>query len=286
MDPDFPAAHSMDTEWFAVDADGHVGHFYSSEAGAVAMAAQYDRSAEIWERLVETLPRGEARHDLAGRLETGPLAGIGSHHYADRGCTHGALMFLQSLDPVKRYIRAGNASAAPATSGVAVIFRGLSDGVARRLHKDGHCLSCFFHFWFPDLAESERDQVRPADVGLFDYRHPTNNWIAAPYGRQMVPSLPLHIDQLPPDLRALVGAMQFNKLRFAETAHIQPCEWGMVNCWQAAYLSANGLHIREIGCHYADADADTEEYEEFYLDLMAGEREWLKGITIDPPRNQ
>jgi len=32
---DFPAAHSMDTNWFAVDADGYIGYFDSSEGGAV-----------------------------------------------------------------------------------------------------------------------------------------------------------------------------------------------------------------------------------------------------------
>jgi uncharacterized radical SAM superfamily protein len=32
---DFPAAHSMDTTWFAIDADGCVGIFDSSENGAV-----------------------------------------------------------------------------------------------------------------------------------------------------------------------------------------------------------------------------------------------------------
>lgn len=32
---DFPAAHSMDTEWFAVDADGNIGIFDSGEGGAV-----------------------------------------------------------------------------------------------------------------------------------------------------------------------------------------------------------------------------------------------------------
>jgi hypothetical protein len=31
---DIPAAHSMDTEWFAVDADGHVGLFETGEDGA------------------------------------------------------------------------------------------------------------------------------------------------------------------------------------------------------------------------------------------------------------
>ena len=32
---DFPAAHSMDTTWFAIDADGCVGIFNSDENGAV-----------------------------------------------------------------------------------------------------------------------------------------------------------------------------------------------------------------------------------------------------------
>ncbi len=32
---DFPAAHSMDTDWFAIDADGHIGIFVSDEGGAV-----------------------------------------------------------------------------------------------------------------------------------------------------------------------------------------------------------------------------------------------------------
>ncbi|AFY94281.1 hypothetical protein [Chamaesiphon minutus] len=32
---DFPAAHSMDATWFAIDADGCVGVFESNEGGAV-----------------------------------------------------------------------------------------------------------------------------------------------------------------------------------------------------------------------------------------------------------
>jgi hypothetical protein len=35
MMPDFPAAHSMDTDWFAIDADGNIGLFDSYEGGAV-----------------------------------------------------------------------------------------------------------------------------------------------------------------------------------------------------------------------------------------------------------
>ncbi len=36
---DFPAAHSMDSAWFAVDADGHVARFDTGENGAIPHAA-------------------------------------------------------------------------------------------------------------------------------------------------------------------------------------------------------------------------------------------------------
>ena len=39
---DFPAAHSMDTEWFAVDEHGRVGRFDSGEDGAVPIDAAVD----------------------------------------------------------------------------------------------------------------------------------------------------------------------------------------------------------------------------------------------------
>ncbi|HVE41112.1 MAG TPA: hypothetical protein VNM14_14555 [Planctomycetota bacterium] len=40
MPPDFPAAHSMDTDWFAVDKCGHVALFRSGESGAVPVEAR------------------------------------------------------------------------------------------------------------------------------------------------------------------------------------------------------------------------------------------------------
>ncbi len=47
---DFPAAHSMDTEWYAVDSEGNVGHFRTGEAGAAPVSAvgnqEEDRSLE------------------------------------------------------------------------------------------------------------------------------------------------------------------------------------------------------------------------------------------------
>jgi len=284
MDADFPAAHSMDTEWFAVDAEGHVGHFSSGESGAVPADAQLDEPFEVWRRLNEVLPRCTPVYDLEGHLDTGPRRRAGRHWFDKDGSDDGALMFLKSLDPVKRQIASGNAFAVEAVRGAAVVFRRLTPALSRRLHKEGHCLGCFFFLLDDEEDPEAQPRVRPAEIGLFDYDHPGENWIALPYGRKVLPSRPLHIDQLPPDLRRQVGAMRFDKLRFAETTHLQPCEWDHhLVCWEPAYLSADGKHIRELGYNFLDTEPT---YEEFYANHIAQERDWLKGITIHPPRKR
>jgi len=42
MEPDYPAAHSMDTCWFAVDRDGQIAFFRSGEPGHVPEAEDND----------------------------------------------------------------------------------------------------------------------------------------------------------------------------------------------------------------------------------------------------
>jgi hypothetical protein len=56
---DWPAAHSMDTTWFAVDRCGHVGIFESGEEGAVA-----DGAPDAYEIFDEPFRPGELRWAL------------------------------------------------------------------------------------------------------------------------------------------------------------------------------------------------------------------------------
>jgi hypothetical protein len=46
MHADYPAAHSMDTDWFAVDRDGRVGYFSSGENGPVPVGQRSDADLE------------------------------------------------------------------------------------------------------------------------------------------------------------------------------------------------------------------------------------------------
>lgn len=75
MVEDFPAAHSADTWWFAVDADGHVAFFDSGEAGAVPSQALQTQDYAVLQELAagKNIPRG--RH---GRPEPSAL---GLYHF-------------------------------------------------------------------------------------------------------------------------------------------------------------------------------------------------------------
>jgi hypothetical protein len=59
-DSDYPAAHSMDTTWYAVDADGHVGVFDTAENGHAPIWAEGDFSLNrlYWERHADADPYG------------------------------------------------------------------------------------------------------------------------------------------------------------------------------------------------------------------------------------
>ncbi len=265
---DFPAAHSMDTTWFAVDRDGHVACFESGEAGAVPSGAfAGDEAYELRDRLAQLLPRGQAAFDLAGRRVPG-REGEGEEHSHGLGLNYPVLMFLKSLDLVKGALASGQAVQAPSADGVAVTFQQLPPELGQRIHEADACLGCFFLF-----GRAQEGGFDPAGQGLFEYSHLTENWISGPYGRVARPLKPLHVDQLPPDVRELVKQMRFDKLSFAEAAHVQPVEHTECVSWEAAWLDVTGKKVRPIPGREEDyADAVSE------LDDLADE-----GIDFEPP---
>src|SRR5262249_41448183 len=117
------------------------------------------------------------------------------------------------------------ASVLPATngSGVAVLVRQVDDMLHARLHADGCCQGCFWH--------SDSDSPGPSGRGMYDYTHLYENWAPRPYRRITLPQRPVHIDELPPDLRQLIAQMRFEGLSFAQTPHINPEEHAPCDSW-------------------------------------------------------
>jgi hypothetical protein len=270
----------IDTLWFAVDRDGHVACFdhcfdhvpglRSGGTGAVPVEAfTGDEAYRGRDRLARILPRCQAVHDLRGRLLPGATH---QEHLGESLWDGPVLMFLASLDPVRHEVAAGRAVEVPASEGVAVVWRRLVREGYERLHAAGACRGCFFYF---DGGE-EGMPPNLAQHGLFDYRHLTVNWfISGPYGRAEVPVQPVHVDQLPPDLRRQVKQMRFETLRFAETPHIQPVEHGECASWEAGYLDVTGRDIRPI-------PGKEEEYADHYEELA----EDADPFRVEPPRNR
>src|SRR5262249_54905015 len=142
MDADFPAAHSMDTMWFAVDKDGRVACFDSGEAGAGPAGAVRtealagDPAYSALRRLGKALPSTEVLHDRQGRSRPGEGAGMMDHLAGQGGSNYPVLMFLKSLDLVRDEIAAGRAVRLSSVRDFAVWFRALAAELARRLHAE------------------------------------------------------------------------------------------------------------------------------------------------------
>jgi hypothetical protein len=98
MDDDFPAAHSMDTEWYAVDSQGHVAVFDSSENGHAPLGITdgdaFYELAEVWYSA-----RDYSRpHPLLGLSKPEMAARLGLFYYE----------YTDEFDPIAPYRRAAS----------------------------------------------------------------------------------------------------------------------------------------------------------------------------------
>jgi hypothetical protein len=257
MEPDYPAAHSMDTDWFAVDPDGHIAMFHSGEAGAVPVDATATEDDSLLDRLPGLVPDSEVVYDADGRRT--PREGSEWPQASVWSGEETVLLFLSSLKPVLKVISAGRAVEVRATQGKAVLLRHPTEEELQHYHD----LPEFRGSYDLYLSEDETEPSSPARLGLYEYGHLTENWISGPYGREMVPAQPLHIDQLPPNLRRKLGQLRLNNVRFADMAHIQPVEHAECESWESAYLDVNCQRIRPIP---GKEEEYAEHFEDYYAD--------------------
>jgi hypothetical protein len=239
MEPDFPAAHSMDSCWFAVDRDGRVGFFQTGEAGAQPNRGLFARPADLalnW--ISRTIPSGDYSVDLRGRLLPYLKGGGMRHTYG--GSDWPVLMFLGALDPVRGSLASGQATEVRARDGVAVRWANLTDAEYERLHRKDRemCRGCFRQL---DLSEpSGESPPNPAEHGVYVFSALGGNASANPYGIQLIPTRPIHVDELPPDLRARLKEVQFDAVSFADTPVFQPAEQVPCTAYEPVYTDMNG----------------------------------------------
>lgn len=226
---DYPAAHSMDTAWFAIDNDGNVAIFDTGESGCVPEEAYIEDPYELEEQ-IRTLPATGYKLDPDGFRETQ----WADHVDNDDGLTEETelYMFLSDLVPVQDLLDRLDAKPLDATNAKCVRLTGRDRAALAELHAREACLGCY-----RDWSSSEDI----ATHGVYRYEHTCENWIAGPYARATVPSKPLTIDQIPKEIRK--AAVAFDG-RFADTPKLQPAEHWSCSSWEAGWLSSDGKTAR------------------------------------------
>lgn len=222
----------MDTTWFAVDADGHVGVFDSGPEAAVPLFTA--GSEEGWELIEDLIAHARdliwAHGDVAGS------------HYSvlKRGGLWDVLMFLDG-DRATPEAMAGVGLDVPLTTFTdetgrrvsALHFDELDPAVFNRLHKQGLCLGCLDRFG---------DEDRPPHFGV--YRFEAKACGNPPYERIVTPRRPLHLTQLTASLRPMAEARRLTSVKFAEALGVQPAELTPCRFWDQfplTYLASNGV---------------------------------------------
>jgi hypothetical protein len=267
---DYPAAHSMDTEWYAVDRDGHVALFDSGEAGAMPIGAHTEHEThrddlaklvpEPPYHLLDWLGEDNQEHHVGldpparpvDRDRPGRRPLIFRKHdqffpdFREEKGLGPTLLFLRSLDLIEAEAGPYPFAHAPASEGVAVYIPDLSPWLAWKLHEAGHCLGCFR--WPGEGNPWDLRDDLPARLGLFYYQHDpkAENWISGRYLRKEPPGHPLRIDQLPTEIREAIGKVRFVDLRFSEAESLQPIDFLPCDSWQSNYLDADGVTVRPI----------------------------------------
>src|SRR5262249_28975743 len=106
VEVDYPAAHSMFVEWFAVDRDGHLGRFNNAGAAAVPSGATFDYNEDEipkeyhthYSARVTALPVVSAvAQDISGWLLPGPFGPKNRHATKGKRLPRNILFFLRSL---------------------------------------------------------------------------------------------------------------------------------------------------------------------------------------------
>jgi hypothetical protein len=147
MDADFPAAHSMDTMWFAVDGHGHVAVFDTGENGH---APEQVRQGDI-----------DSWYDLCAYFERGSELDVylSNEEGADR---MGIFLYVyhESFDPIAPYTLAVKPEALIHLDQLPPRFR-------------AECLRCRF----PQLDFAQTERIQPLEHGPCNYWY-THNRVA------------------------------------------------------------------------------------------------------------
>ena len=255
---DFPAAHSMDSTWFAVDAEGNVASFQTGEAGAMPdqafMEASFSEGEEVASFLAETdyvinvedllvQPDGNVYVQQNWNTREYVQYTVTESRENEYGCLFWLkddsffeaeleklqpkwLAIVQSLPERLQFLRI------PHPEAILGFVESIPSTVLMELQREGAFHKCWVHFNFD-----------PTRIGFFGYSHGDmfENWIAGPYIKEFQPKIPIKLEQLPESLQKTIGAIQMENVKFKTDRSIQPFEHTPSGGWQSQCIDSNGV---------------------------------------------
>ena len=259
----YPAAHSMDTEWFGVDDDGHVALFASHDNGAVPHEVTRHGSQAV-ERLLGMLPvdedglavldvdpsdwRGELTDQRAWELARSANVqevwgqGEGVEDLAAWLACEEAWPLLMNAHATGAYLRtedAGGFALAPVVrlghQAPIFYYRAAHPGRLIRLLLDGQVLGAeqLRLSWWSGGWDVSR-------LGIFFYDHDHRLAESAPYTQVAAPARGLRLEALGPQALSRLGPIRFDGVRFAQTLQLQPAELTACASWERAWVDTSG----------------------------------------------
>ncbi len=273
---DYPAAHSGDVEWFAVDGEGHVAYFNPWKSAPVPTSFQaqihewlpYVKSSKSVDNLASLVTevlrnervcrrRSPRLFDLEGAFSF--VAAFHNDYYgrnsicaknfrdqrvqeARRENLGPATVIVTSLATLEHALHQRDVELMPQRPEpppFVVRFMNLSRALAEKMLRSGDCLACFSDQWWQD--EDEEHSL----PGIFCYADSDpEDGICGPYYRITAPVAPLSIDQIPNELRKLMNQVRFDELSFMNSPLLQP--WDHVPCvchWES-FVGIDGQTVR------------------------------------------
>lgn len=259
---DFPAAHSMDTEWFAIDDQGYVGHFMTGEAGAVPNAALTDNDGAdigLTSAILSLTPSDGVEYyvdDLIGlqggpvfeyvwetkRFESRSLSDIKYIYAALLLCSDESL-FLASADMPGRGLLAR------------LLKKPLKKSAkVTRVCNSAHIIGFVNETLDADLLGAwikegkvkrvwVNHDVEASRIGIYCYDHGDEfeNWISGPYFRISAPLRPIKLNELPERVRELISGARLRDTVFERAIAVDPHDAGECSSWEQRWISLDGV---------------------------------------------
>ncbi len=194
---DYPAAHSMDTTWFAVDADGHVGRFDSHEEGAVPLDAASEVEPLLYAALVARL-FAERDVGLPSTVDDLPRNVV----FAVRADAIGAMAAGASSTAESLIPAASLVILRDAAPRVCATTRPIAPALIRELVNHPSVRSLVTDEWVFEHAKE--------DLGLFAFEHDGALESSSPgaYVRALEPTRPVQLAELPSQVQQELSGLK------------------------------------------------------------------------------